>query len=175
MGPHMKTLLSALLLVASFAVSAQTPTPLWNLISIPDKTGNTVGYIYQTYAAGTVYESTPVKYVTALRLICSVKGKDEPIIALYWDGQDGTRLTDLGIDVKVDKKLIPAIQDYKWTQEGSLTYRKLSESTELITAMQNGHTISFSWFGADANRRYTILPLVAFNVYLNDFYASCKK
>jgi hypothetical protein len=175
MGPHMKTLFLALFLATfSFASYAQTPSIWWFLRPVPNE-GPTVGYIYDTRAVGYVYESNPVKNVTALRLICSTVGKDRPIIAVVWDTQNEPKLTDLAVEIKIDRKIVPGVQDYKWVQEGKWIYHNLSESTELIDAMKDGRTISFSWVGRDTNKRYTVFSILGFNTLLNDFYTSCQK
>lgn len=168
----MKIIATLLLFLASFAVSAQTSNATWNLLSIPDKTGIIVGYIYQSYAIGTIYDSTPIKNITALRLICPTKGKSNPLIAIFWNEDEGSML-DHPVEIRLDRQIFLESQQYRWSQEKTLTYRPLSESGELINAMRNKHTISFSWIGQDELKRTTAFDLSTFNSSLDGFYNNC--
>lgn len=166
-----KLLFGTILLLMAIASHADQPSPLWNLFGIPDAGGKTVGYIYEIYAIGTLYNIQPEKNLSAIRLICPSNGISPPVIALFWEGAKGLG-NNQHLDIMIDRHIIQ--QEWYWTQEETLTYRPLLDSKELIDAMKLGHTISFNWFDNNAKRRRVIFSLISFNLYLNDFNAVCK-
>lgn len=168
----MKNLFIAALLVLSCqTANAQNPNKDWNLVSVPDEKGATVGYIYQSYAIGTVYSTPAKKNPTALRLICSTKGGSAPIVAVYWDDSSGMGET-LNINVLIDGK--PIGNDWRWRHEGNIIHRPLLDSTDMILKMRAGRIISFAWTDSRGAKRQTMYSINDFNRYLSDFNASCR-
>jgi hypothetical protein len=163
--------ITALLVLSCQTANAQTPNKDWNLFTVPDEKGVTVGYIYQSYAIGTVY-STPVrKNPTALRLICSTKGGSAPIVAVYWDDSSGPGET-LNINISIDGKSVGT--DWRWRQEGNIVYRSLADSTDMIQKMRVGRIISFVWTDSRGNKKQSAYSINDFNRYLSDFNTSCR-
>ena len=161
---------SILLATTSYS---QMSLPQWHLDAVTNNSGIAVGYIYHTAAIGTECCEHPKKTITELRLICSTKNKSNPIISVFWNGQDSA-FDMQSVEVTVDKKPIPEVETYSWIQEGPLTYRSLIDSRILIASMKNGHSISFAWTSDNDIRKYTIFNLSSFNQYLNDFTTACR-
>lgn len=158
--------------LASMGAYAQTQTPIWNLYQVNADEGHVAGYIFHTESIGTRYTATPTKAGTSLRLICSLAGVWDPMIAVVWDGVEMSS-KDLSVKIVIDGKTNDTIQEYHWTQESKMTYRLLKDSPELLDAMKKGHRISLTWFDSDAVKRTTIFSLITFNAYLGDFNTAC--
>lgn len=174
----MKFLSCIILFFISFNSYAQiaAPLPVWTISDVPSGATNTiVGYIYQTYAIGSSGTDLPIsKDITALRLICSVQGSTDPIIAIYWNNYEVSNiqsLTDIYVSIRIDGKNFN--HELLWNQEETLTYRSLTDSKELIDSMKNGHIISFKWAN-EKKTYYTVFNLVEFSKNLNNFNTSCK-
>ena len=151
----------------------------WKIIEVKntDKTA-IAGYIYYTEAVGTKFGLNKEKVTTGFRFVCSSKEyrvveNTEPIIAIFWEGSPhGTTFQQ--VEVKIDGKEIQMPQPQRWTQEGPLLYRKISESKSFIQAMRSGKYVSFSWMGTDAYRRTTIFDLQYFTMYFSEFMTKCE-
>jgi len=171
----MKQLLATIALaLSSFACfSQEIPQSQWSLVEVTQPVANhssTVGYIYHTASAGYEYIGRAnFTHHTELRFICSAKGKPNPIIAIFWEGQNSQINLLKGITIKVDRKEVVQNNDYEWVQEGPLTYRKYEESTDLMNALKTGHMVSFEW-----PAYHTIFSLTGFQQNFDDFLAKCK-
>jgi hypothetical protein len=158
------------LLVTALSLTAQAGTPNWNLTNVQNKDKVTVGYIYHTYAAGTQIGVRTEKVAAGLRLVCSTKGSNEPVIAIFWSGWTGSGITQ-SIWSATDGKVVSGDV---WTQDVSLLYRPLSQSTKLIDAMKKSRTVQFTWIGYDAVKYDVVFDTTGFNAKLAEFNASCK-
>jgi hypothetical protein len=173
----MKKLIPALLLsLIPFVSYAQVPNPGWELDTVMDGFGHPTGYIYETSAVGHQCSEECKKLdfeITELRLICSVKGKSDPIIAIFWNRQQVSSRKQ-SVEVKIDMKVVPNTQSYEWTQEGPLTYRSYTDSTELLNLMKTGHMISFGWVEDSTEKKYTVFTLRDFSSNLDNFISFCN-
>src|SRR5271165_6328533 len=141
-----KYILFALLAFCSsaFAVKKQPiPTPVtppaWDLVGVKNEKGDVVGYIYHSYAIGTLDHLKDnvksEKNIVGLRLVCSRVGKSEPLLVFYWNGGDETK-HESAVIISVDRTFNPEVTSYIWTHEHSIIYRSLSESGALIDQMK---------------------------------------
>jgi len=150
----------------------------WNVVEVKntEKTA-TVGYIYHTSAIGTKFGLNKEKVATDFRFVCSAKEflagpSTAPIMAIFWDGgPHGTTFQQ--VEVKIDGKEIQMTQP-PWIQEGTLLYRKLSDSKSFIQSLRTGKLVSFSWVGTDNIRRTTMFDLQDFTLNFNSFSANCE-
>lgn len=167
---NLKKLVACLLM--SFPLLSVSQTARWKLESIKDNNDKVIGYIYQTYSFGTQSEPKQEKVVSALRLICSTTGSDEPIIAVYWND-------DLGASkfqhptVRVDGT--DKTSRTMWIQDHKLLFSQISWSTSLIQSMRTGNIVKFEWESADfIKRRSTSFDIKTFNYRLNEFVSACN-
>lgn len=162
----MKILLASILALASFASYAQNS--LWSLTEIPNSNKETVGYIYHVYARGTAtYANTNSTVAAGLRFVCSVSVKQDPVIAIFWNGVLMSE-TVQELEIAVDKT---ALLKSKWTHEGSLIYSATVDPA-LLSALKRGRTVKFSWEGNESSKYVVVFDLRNFN--LTDFNNSCK-
>lgn len=165
----MKKLLAVALALLSSVASADQPS--WTLVNVTDETKQNVGYIYQMYATGTKYTTPVEKQPTALRLICSTADNSPPILAIYWNRDDGSN-NNQQLKITVDRQ--PFVQDWSWIQEGTLTYRSLQQSNSLVDKMKSAHILSAEWNDNAGVRHLTMFNLNGFAVHYGDFLAACK-
>ena len=165
----MKKLFAIALAFLTSVTSAQQPT--WALFSVADDNKQNVGYIYQIYAIGTKYNKTPEKQPTALRLICSASDNSPPILAIYWNHENGSNNTQQ-LKITLDRQ--PFNQDWYWMQDDNLIYRSLSQSKPLIDKMKSAHLISIDWNDNAGVRHFTIFRLNGFAEHIDNFLESCK-
>jgi hypothetical protein len=163
----MKTLISAILALASVAAQAQNSS--WTLTEVPNANKEPVGYIYHVYSRGTAtLAGTDSTVAAGLRFVCSTKGAQEPIVAVFWNGvlMSGTSQE---LEIIVDKI---ALLKPKWTHEGSLIYSPVSSHPDLLSALKRGRAVKFSWQGNDSAKYVVTFELKDFN--LANFNTSCK-
>lgn len=163
----MKTLIAAAILsLASFASCAQNSS--WTLAEVTNSNKEPVGYIYHTYARGTSSLNSSKQVVVAgLRFICSVKGSNPPIVALFWDGVLMSD-THQNIEITVDKI---ALLKPVWTRDDRIIYAPIAEHPDLLSAMKRGRAVTFSW-EANNSKYKVAFELKDFN--LTEFNTSCK-
>ncbi len=123
------------------------------------------------YATGTKYSTTVEKQPTALRLICSTADNSPPILAIYWNHEDGSN-NNQQLKITVDRQ--PFIQDWSWIQDGTLIYRSLQQSNSLVDKMKSANILSAEWNDAAGARHLTIFSLNGFAKHMADFSAACK-
>jgi len=165
----MKKLLAVALALFSSATLAQQPA--WTLVNVSDDNKQNVGYIYQSYAVGTKYNTPIEKQPTALRLICSTVDNSPPILAIYWNHEDGSN-NNQQLKIAVDRQ--PFVQDWSWIQDGTLIYRSLTQSNSLVDKMKSAHILSAEWNDSAGVRHLTTFSLNGFATKMADFSAACK-
>jgi len=168
----MKFLVSALLVLSCGLASAQSYNG-WKLVEITDPDSNSkVGYIYHTYAVGKKVTGDKVeKAITGLRLVCTVVGKDDPVIAVFWEGVNPE--SSIRPNIQIDGKLLQG-NEGNWSQDGNLVYRTITSSTNLMKALHLGKTITVAWTGSDGKRYITSFDLTKYKDELASFYSQCK-
>lgn len=164
----MKTLIAsailALMPVASFAQSSS-----WVLSEVTNTNKEPVGYIYHTYARGTsTLHSSKNVVVSGLRFVCSVKGRHEQHIAVFWNGVLMSN-TQQNIEISVDKN-VPL--KTTWVREGTLIHSPVVDNANLINALKRGRVVRFNWEGVDYSKQVVAFDLKDFN--LAEFNKSCK-
>jgi len=157
------------IVAALFATGAMAQASGWNLSEVPAKDKSVAGYIYHSSAVGTQVGATPAKVISGLRLVCSAKGNDDPVIAIYWNGMFGN--TPQNVDIKVDNRKIP--QATPWDQDGPILVKKLAGEQELLQALRTGKSVTFEWTSGSV-KRTTIISLKDFNTSYGEFKTSCR-
>lgn len=166
----MKAFIGLVALVASTLAFGQSSE--WKLTEVKGKDTTPAGYIYHNYSVGTQRTDTVEKVVSGLRIICSTTKGTYPIVALYWNGRlSGDPL--YSPVWTIDGKAIPT---GIWTRfpEGKIISRPVSETTELMLALKNGHLATVAWTGSDAVRYSTAFDLTNYQSHLAEFEAACK-
>jgi hypothetical protein len=164
----MKMLVTSLILTLS-TLTATAQSSMWNLTSVDDSNKNPVGFIYHAYARGTATKANSTSAVASgLRFVCSVKSKEEPKLAIFWNGVLMVH-TSQEIQISVDNIFSTS---EKWTRDGALIYTSLDKSGNLVNALKKGRLVRFSWTGNDSTRYATAFELKDFN--LSAFDNSCK-
>jgi len=163
----MKSFIAAsILALASLASYGQSSS--WSLTEVPNANKEPVGYIYHVYSRGTAtVSSSEFKVPAGLRFVCSLKGTQEPIVAIFWNGvlMSGS-LQDLEITVDKIVLLKP-----RWIHEGSLIYSPVTAHPDLLNALKRGRSVRFAWTATDT--KYAVaFDLKDFN--LTEFNNSCK-
>jgi hypothetical protein len=168
----MKKLISSLIIVFSTIIVDAEPVQ-WNLVDVFTKDTVTVGHIYHTYAVGTQKGIKTEKVAAGLRFVCSTKNNNmEPIIAIYWNSSINNIS---GQTQKVHSSIDGKEFDYvDWRQEGTLLYRPLSTSKEMIEAMKRARLIRFTWSSNDSVLRDVIFDIKTFSTNFNNFSALCS-
>jgi hypothetical protein len=111
----------------------------WYLAQVQNSQKTTIGYVYHTNAYG---YNNDHKEVASLKLVCSVI-KDTPLNTTPIVAFQTPSILDIqNIDfmVKVDGKKVQL--DSPWKREGTLIYREISNSHELLNAMSHGKLVS---------------------------------
>jgi len=139
----------------------------WKLTEIAGLNNSKVGYIYHTNAIGTQYGNKTEKFVTSLRLVCSINSNEEPAIVIFWNTMTGN-LPQL-IEIKIDGKLI---DQTPWNHEGPIFYKRISESRNLLQSIKLGRNISLQW--NDGDQKITIFNLQEFKEGLIEFNKACN-
>jgi hypothetical protein len=153
------------LLVAASANAMDISDWALNEIKHPDK--GVVGYVYNTYAAGTEAGARTEKAVTDFRFVCSTTKAHEPVIAIRWAGWMSPSPKQY---VTVDKK---PLYTGEWLQEGKTVYKPVSEVKELVAAIKAGKQLSATWRGIDAVGYSVTYDISNVNSKLGNFNASC--
>jgi hypothetical protein len=141
----------------------------WALNPVKSKDGTPIGYVYNTYAVGIQIGAKTEKVVTDFRLVCSIKGQHDPMMAIRWAGYlypaQGQFIT-----ISVDDTFTAT---EFWGQEGKTFFRSISISTKIMDAIKHGKQLKVSWIGTDAVRYNTIYNITNVNQKLGDFNTSC--
>lgn len=163
----MKTLIAAsILALASFTSYSQNSA--WTLTEVPNASKESVGYIYHVYSRGTVTTAgTDSKVAAGLRFVCSLKGTQEPIVAVFWNG---VLMSDTKQEIKIEVDNIARLTK-KWTHEGPLIYSTVEAEPDLVIALRQGRSVRFSW-EANNSKYAVVFELKNFN--LAEFNTSCK-
>lgn len=163
-----KILFTFIIALSTFKVYAESP---WKLIEIKSQDDSyTAGWIYQTYAKGTLYSKPPSKGITALRFICSTKNDNNlPIMAIFWDETNNNR-KNIFVEMSLDNKILP-FQSNSWTEWGSITYLPITEIPVMISDLEKSKTIGFKWIDSDGLERRTIFSMAGFT--FNEFTNKC--
>jgi len=164
----MKKFIAALFVTAaSFTAYAQNSG--WNISDVINKDKMSVGYIYHTYAVGTKMGAKPEKVAAGLRLVCSVKGKSDPILAVFWNGMLPTSYSQT-VEISIDGQ--PVSKD-TWTHDGSLLYMTEPVAHVLIDNMKTGRILNATW--TDNSIQYKVaFDISTFKSKLGEFNQSCK-
>lgn len=164
----MKMIVTGLVLTLS-TLAAIAQSSIWNLTPVADSNKNLVGFIYHVYARGTATKANSTAAVASgLRFVCSIKSKEEPKLAIFWNGVLMVN-TSQEIQISVDNSFSTS---EKWTRDGSLIYTSLDKSGNLVDALKKGRLVRFSWVGSDSSRYTTAFELKNFD--LSAFSDSCK-
>lgn len=145
----------------------------WSLNEVISKDNSIAGYVYETIAVGTQSGSRPEKNISSIQLVCTVLVPDsnnlpEPLLMLTWNTLEGNspQLVDLIVDNGSAYTL-------KFEHDGSLLYRPLSESTQLLHSIITSKNVKVSWTDETGTRRIVIFNLRNINAQLNVFSDKC--
>ena len=166
-------LLFALLPMLCFANTDTTIEPYikksWEFTAVADANKKVIGYVYTSSAYGYIDSQ---RTLSNMRLICSTKENTDlsvgPVVAIAFKSTMAFANTD--VSVKVDGKKVNLLNS--WVREGNIIYRKLSESKELISAMQKGKIVSFE-FDKDGKNWTTAFSINDFADKLKEFEVGC--
>jgi hypothetical protein len=163
----MKTLIAASILALS-SIASWAQSSSWSLTEVPNANKEPVGYIYHVYSRGTAkVGSAEFKVPAGLRFVCSLKGSQEPIVAIFWNGvlMSGS---SQDLEITVDKI---ALLKPRWVHEGTLIYSPVSVHPDLLSALKRGRSVRFTWEASDT-KYAVVFDLKDFN--LTEFNNSCK-
>lgn len=155
--------------LALFSIASHAQSSSWSMTEVPSANKSTAGYIYHTYARGTVTQNGTKSYAAAgLRFVCSAKGKGDPIVAVFWNGLS-TPVAEQKLEIIVDKI---ALLRPTWMHDGSIIFSTVATHPDLLSAMKRGRTVRITWDGPEASKYTVIFDLKDFN--LTEFNSSCK-
>jgi hypothetical protein len=160
----------ACLFAICFTSSALSQIGNWRITEVLGRNKNVVGYIYHTEAIGTQVDTKTEKFVTGLRLACSLS-HNNPLITIYWNTMSGNTTQYVQINTEKNLSSGPLL---RWDQEDSLLIRTIYESADLIRLLKNSNSITLTWINNGPTRRTTTFDLRDFKSRLSEFNSLCK-
>lgn len=157
------------ILAALLSSTAICQPVTWDISEVKGPKDTIVGYIYYTNATGTQIGAKTEKLFTSLRLVCSTKSVEPPLMIIKWDTLSGNSVQY--VRATVDGKIIP-LND-QWFQDESIVYRAITYPDPLVQRLKQGTTVTFTWIDNDAVRRTTAFDLRDMKKGLSDFNTFC--